>query len=121
MSNDSEAATKVVINAKYGGFGLSDEATREYLRRTGREWTETEIYSGLVSFEVIGDDDWYQLDIPRTDPVLVALVEEWGERANGDCASLEIVELPKGTLYMIDEYDGRESIQVRDGMEWSVA
>lgn len=118
--SESTATTKVVINVCYGGFGLSDEAVREYLRRTGRRWTETP-RALFTSFHVVGEDGWYQGDIPRTDPTLIALVEEWGDRANGRHAELKIEELPKGTQYLIDEYDGFESIQTRDGTNWSVA
>lgn len=119
MSDVSEV-TKVVINGEYGGFSLSDEAVREYLRRTGREWTEERQYS-MTHFAVDGEPEWYHREIPRTDPILISLVEEMGEKANGQCASLVVEELPKGTLYMIDEYDGYESIQTRDGLDWSVA
>jgi len=46
----------------------------------------------------------------RDDPDLVATVKSLGEKANGACASLEIVEIPNGVNYEIDEYDGMESI-----------
>ena len=120
MSKSTEM-TKVVINDCYGGFNLSDDAVREYLRRTGREWTEEATRFGMTMFSVVGDEPWYCRDIPRTDPVLVALVEEWGDRANGECASLKVVPVPKGTAYRIDEYDGYESVETRDDIDWSIA
>ncbi len=50
----------------------------------------------------------------RTDPILVQVVEELGgehrEGASGSCAQLEIIEIPDGVSYEIDEYDGLESI-----------
>ena len=60
-------------------------------------------------------------DIERNDPALVQVVEELGKLANGDCSRLEIEELPAGTLYRIDEYDGLETVQTMDTYEWSVA
>jgi hypothetical protein len=121
MSNDTET-TKVVYNACYGGFGLSLEATREYLRRTGRTWTERPLGAmNITQFVVEGDPDWYERDIPRTDPVLVAIVEEFGEAAGSAHADLQIKELAKGTLYRIDEYDGWETVETRDAIDWSVA
>jgi hypothetical protein len=49
-------------------------------------------------------------DIPRDDPVLVQVVEEMGEHANGRCAALKVVEIPDGVSWEIDEYDGNEHI-----------
>lgn len=47
----------------------------------------------------------------RTDPILVQVVEELGEAANGSCAQLEIVDIPDGIQWEIDEYDGVETIR----------
>lgn len=124
-SKTPQACEKIVINACYGGFSLSTEAEREYLRRAGLEWTEEEneyaILSGPHIHIVGGEKYWSARDLDRADPILVAIVEEWGERANGRCAELEVRSLSKGTLYRIDEYDGYESIETRDGIDWSVA
>lgn len=49
-------------------------------------------------------------DIPRNDPELVAVVEELGDKANGSCARLVVVEIPDGVEFEIAEYDGREHI-----------
>jgi hypothetical protein len=82
---------KIVTNDCYGGFSLSDEATKEYEKRTGK----TEVYSR---------------DIPRDDKTLVEIVEEWGERANGESAELSVKEIPDDVSWEIDEYDGIETI-----------
>jgi len=50
------------------------------------------------------------LDDDRTNPLLVQTVEKLGEKANGRCAELKIVEIPDGTEYTIEEYDGWEHI-----------
>jgi len=34
---------------------------------------------------------------------------------------LQIRELPEGTLYRIDEYDGRETVMTQDEYTWRVA
>ncbi len=50
-------------------------------------------------------------DIDRDDPDLISVVEELGsEKASGDFAELEIVEIPDDVNYEIDDYDGMESI-----------
>ena len=57
--------------------------------------------------------DEISLDIrpsDRTDPLLIKVIEELGEDANGSCAKLTIVEIPDGIDYEIDEYDGIEHI-----------
>ena len=114
--------TKVIINACYGGFSLDDEAKREYLRRTGQTWTEEDSGYRIVgpNFYVEGKL-WTERTLPRTDPALIALVEEWGDRANGMCANLKVETVPEGSLYRIDEYDGFEGIEYRDDIDWETA
>lgn len=60
-------------------------------------------------------------EISRHDPALIQVIEELGDRANGHCAELAITELPSGTAYRIDEYDGRESVETNDSYEWTIA
>lgn len=93
--------TKIVYNACYGGFSLSDEGFALY--------TE---YGGVA-------ESMY--DIDRTEPALVNAVEELGARANGRYANLKIRELPTGTRYRIDEYDGSERVITIDEYEWRTA
>jgi hypothetical protein len=49
-------------------------------------------------------------NLERNDPMLVKAVEELGEKANGQFAKLEVVEIPDGIEWHLDEYDGIESI-----------
>ena len=50
-------------------------------------------------------------DPERNDPDLIKVVEELGEKANGECAKLKIVEIPDGIEWEISEYDGIESVE----------
>ena len=84
---------KVVINRCFGGFGLSAEAKAELRRR----WPECPDYFGL-------DED------ARSNPDLVAVVEELGEEANGRFSSLAVVEVPDDAKWHIEEYDGFEHV-----------
>ena len=80
---------KIVINACYGGFGLSPEAEAEYKK--------------IMS---ITDPDWYYWDLPRDCPVLVSMVESG--KVNGVFSDLKVVEIPDDVEWQIDEYDGNE-------------
>lgn len=94
--------TKIVYNADFGGFGLSDKA--------------------MARIEELGGVPANQgRSMPRTDPLLVQVVEELGEEANGRYATLQITELPAGTLWRIEEYDGRESVETPESYAWEVA
>ena len=81
----------IVINVTYGGFGLSEQAIEMFKKRAG-----------------VTDPNWYDHDIARDDPVLVAIVRELGADANGNYADLKIVEVPYGVEWQIEEYDGVE-------------
>lgn len=65
------------------------------------------------SFSTLNDKDsgyWYSGSIERIDPLLIEVIEALGDEANGDCASLKVVDIPDSIDYNIDDYDGMESI-----------
>ena len=77
------------------------------------------------------NDDWYYMsdaertahnkayeasqlsthDMDRTSRHLIKAVETLGERANGGCADLKVVEIPDGISWELDEYDGIETVR----------
>lgn len=87
---------KVVINADFGGFGLSRSAI-EWLAKRG-------IYQKYPDLNYIED-------IPRHEPLLVQCVEKLGPEMAGrsQITKLEIREIESATYY-IEEYDGKERI-----------
>lgn len=120
---------KIVINTRFGGFGLSRAAFLAWARRkdfgvvalqgrggfgdaywavTHRPFEETpEVYDKeRHEFE----DRLADHDIQRDDPDLVAVVEELGEKAAGLCARLKVVEIPSDVEWHIEEYDGSEHV-----------
>jgi hypothetical protein len=113
--------TKIVINACYGGFGVSQKGMKRYAELMGFEYKATvkEYYTSYVIDS--NGDKISDSEICRTDPVLVQVVEELGDEANGMCSKLRIVELEKGTLYRIEEYDGFEDIVTDIDIQWRVA
>lgn len=126
--------TKIVVNGCFGGFGLSEAAVKRYAEIAGitlyssREYGFTswylvpyEEYQAIEDWEAKNDAYFSVSEISRTDPALVQVVEELGDAANDSFADLYIVDVPAGTQYRIDEYDGRESVMTIDDYDWSVA
>lgn len=125
---------KIVVNGCFGGFGLSEAAVARYAEIAGitlyprqdmgfTAWYRVpyEEYQAMDSYEAKNEAYFSVNDLSRTDPVLVQVVEELGAEANDSFADLYIVELPAGTQYRIDEYDGREHVMTIDDYHWSVA
>ena len=81
---------KLVINRCYGGFSLSRAACNAL---------------NCDRYDFSNYDE-------RSDPRLVALVEEKGsDFCSGSCANLVVVELPDSiTDYSIEDYDGLERV-----------
>lgn len=133
---------KVVISKRYGGFGLSPAAFKEYMLREKGVYIfpygESENSNGEYIYKQLTTDEeiekkwcvfWSLLNSPeltteelnstliseylvdRESPVLVSIVEEMGEAANGQFAKLTIVEIPDDVEYTIEDYDGWESIE----------
>jgi hypothetical protein len=116
---------KVAYNRCFGGFSFSREAVL-----LARELSANPTWGGCVlkgekwpDGANTANDDYGHIDsdIPRHDPVLVQVIERLGDAANGMCAKLAIAELPSGTAYRIDEYDGRETVETNDSYEWTIA
>ena len=56
------------------------------------------------------DETFEENDIERNDPVLIEVIEELGDAANGEYAELAIVEIPDDVEWEISEYDGSEHV-----------
>lgn len=112
---------KVVVNSCYGGFGISDAAVLRYgeikginlikIASTYGEGDDT-YTSEHFAVDGIDDDDhyFYDGDLKRDDPVLVQVVEELGNEANGDFSRLRIADVPDDVKWYIDDYDGIETV-----------
>ena len=79
---------------------------------------------GMTMEERQADNDKHKLYSVETrpenrhDPLLIQVIEDLGEDANGPCARIKIVEIPDNTDYAIEEYDGMESIHEKH-RSWS--
>lgn len=129
---------KVILNKCFGGFGLSKEAYELYAKKKGisvfhytQENLKKEIYTYATddnrTFDFyftkdfgdnvyISDEDFkeYFLNLDekfREDKTLIEVVEELGEKANAFYSNLKIVEIPDDLDYVIDNYDGIETLR----------
>lgn len=139
---------KIVINGCFGGFSLSMAAIKRLAELNGKkayffEHTRKDKGNGegyhpvesdkeafcLFAFDVPNPNDFDEKELlekhelptrpdNRADPLLVQVVEELGKKADGFCASLEIVEIPDGVDYEIQEYDGSEHIAEKHRTWW---
>lgn len=88
---------KVVYNTCYGGFGLSELALR---------WLMNHGFNG----------DAYLIE--RHNPLLVQCVEELGDEANAEYSELAIAKI-SGNKYIIENYDGSETVLEPDDIMWT--
>lgn len=80
--------------------------------------TQSELYKLSEEDCIICEDS----NLDRTDPILIETIEELGlKESSGDCSELNIEEISSGTQYRIKEYDGYESIEYRDSIDWNMA
>jgi hypothetical protein len=102
--------TKIVINTRFGGFDLSWEAIAKLKEKYHQHGlTFPEDFDSMVPYD------------QRSNPFLVQVVEELGPDAASSCAKFAIIDLPPGTHYQIQDYDGQESILLRDSDDWLVS
>lgn len=126
---------KILINACFGGYGLSHEAILRYAELKGLTlYAESTPFIDYTYWlvpkgERVNQDNWASMSIKqrkasdklyeeqtlcnrgfRTDPTMIQVVEELGAKANGRFAKLKIVEIPDGVDYTIEEYDGMEHV-----------
>jgi hypothetical protein len=124
---------KLVINKCYGGFGLSEAAYARLIElgvptcpwdnenhglaiadmqhpESNHEGAlNAAMFSSLVQSRYYAS--WTREEEHRSHPLIVQVVEELGDKANGRCARLRVVEIPDGVDFEIDEYDGMEKVR----------
>jgi hypothetical protein len=132
--------TKLILNECFGGYGWSNKATLEYVRRKGLNATfhctkrenDKLVYPEITEEQYLAQDDATSKtyiydahirvdgkeitshDIARDDPIAIQLLEEFGtEFCSGRYAELYICGYDE-TKYVahIDEYDGFESLML---------
>lgn len=133
---------KVIINSCYGGFSLSKEAVKLYVKKAnlklysdnGEDYftIPVEEYKKKLNEEnrLYKEDKpsftgyhsnkyaWSSYKISREDPILVDIVEKLGADAFGSYSKLKIIEIPDDVEYFIEEHDGWEYIAEKH-RKWS--
>ena len=137
-SGDANTNTRaVVISTCHGGFSLSPLAVYRMAQLQGRScyFFTDDYYAHPVALQELQnrlrwsafdisnpaqlkEDEFsqHQLDnhgMDRDDPILVQVVRELGDKANGSSAKLKVVDIPADVAWWIDEYDGREWVSER--------
>lgn len=129
---------KIILNKCYGGFDVSKEAYMLYAKKKELELyqytsdfnnfkkciykkTNDEVLFKNYFTKDMGDNieinnedykkyNLYLDDKHRQDPILIEVVEELGDKASGRFGELKVIEIPDNCYYIIDEYDGVETI-----------
>lgn len=124
---------KIVINMCYGGFCLSEKAIELYIQQKGLTvFKHNDLYITIPVEEYMKEfqkeEDayrnnpkeftgyksnrfcWGENNIQRHDDILVKIVEQIGKEANGECANLQVIEIPDNVKYKIMDRDGYEWI-----------
>ncbi len=111
---------KVAINQCYGGFSISYRALDEILTRKGIKFDRVHFGNGRhFSYYTQGcehtDANYIRhnhllLGADRTDPILIEVIEELGEDANGHLAHIVIMDIPDSTEWHIVNDDGMEHV-----------
>ena len=112
---------KVVYNACYGGFSLSNKAVDWLLNNAAddnlKEYIKQSIDNTLSRYLGMVVADWFRNKRHHKD--LVAVVEALGDKANGECAALDIATI-SGNQYRIEKYDGAEEVVSPEDSNWVI-
>ena len=131
---------KVILNKSYGGFSVSQKGYIAYAKKAGidlycYERTDSKTYTRVddpktghsalyswftknhgktVSSEKLDWSDCFYLNSDkREDPILISVVEELGDEVNTIYSNLKVVDIPDDMDYVIDDYDGVETLHER--------
>ena len=128
---------KIILNKCFGGFDVSEKAYKLYAKKKGLDLfkykytignrkviykygNEEDLFAVFFTKDFgdnveISDKDYekYCLSLrneKREDETLIEVIEELGKEASGKFGKLEVVEIPDDAFYVIEEYDGVETL-----------
>ena len=94
---------KVLFNARYGGFGISEKAKEKMIEYGMSEETLNTIYYSRKF---------------RSNAIAIKVFEELGEEFGDKYSNIECIDVPIEYDYFIDEYDGFENVELRPRKEY---
>lgn len=127
---------KVILNKCFGGFHPSTECYELYCKKKDlscywydydwkhHDYVKVTEFNSLVRYDCVTKDfgpfiegssdfDSHIINLfedHRTDPILIECVEELKEQASSAVSKLVVVEIPDDMDYVIDNYDGIETL-----------
>lgn len=89
---------EIMINKRYGGFGLSIEACLKYLDAVG----------------YVMDPHYLCHEIDRTDKIMIRIVKDLGTKAHTHFSEIgiRVIDPKFEKFYEIEEYDGMEFLEI---------
>jgi len=96
LKQQNENYFHVATNKCFGGFSISNKAKKLYKKIANT------------------DEKIYDHNLDRDDPILIFVIMELKEEANGQCSSIYLEEIEKKykNAWHISEYDGLENIEI---------
>lgn len=79
--------------------------------RYSKPWAEMTQEERIEANRLTDKHSIKERDVERDSPLLIQVVEELGRAADGEHAKLKIVKIPANVKWVIDEYDGSETVQ----------
>lgn len=130
---------KIIFNKCFGGFQVSDEGYKLYAKKKKITlytyiWDKYNFgtqelikssdtcnhlvyyllkdYGNKIKFSDRRNEDIFYLNAShRTDPILIEVVEELGNKASTSYSNLKVISIPDDIgEYIIDDYDGFETL-----------
>jgi hypothetical protein len=111
---------KIVINTTPGGFILNEKGISEFLNRKGVSFVIEHGKHEITSFLVGEKQELFSShDIDRSDPVLVEMVETFGDDiVDVNYCHLKVVEIPDGVKWVVIEEEWGEEYVAEQHRTW---
>lgn len=121
VNRNAACVDSLTPKSYYGGDNEKYHGKKDWEKRWNEDFAEFEDIGGGFKadkrrqYNVYKDGLLYMIkdrseNSTRTDKDLVEVVELMGSKASSSLAKLEVVEIPDGVNWEIDEYDGIETI-----------